>query len=89
MVEGWSMEEAIEFCTYYLDIKRVGVPESRHKGRLRGKGTIGEKSVIVDDHVSFKQAQFAVLQQAEGVMPYIDEHMQCSEQIDESFQEVC
>ena len=21
MVEGWSMEEAIEFCTYYLDIK--------------------------------------------------------------------
>ena len=25
MVEGWSMEEAIEFYTYYLDIKRVGV----------------------------------------------------------------
>ena len=54
MVEGWSMEEAIEFCTYYLDIKRVGVPESRHEGRLRGKGTIGEKSVIVDDPISFR-----------------------------------
>jgi hypothetical protein len=26
MVEGWSMEEAIEFCTYYLDINRVRVP---------------------------------------------------------------
>ena len=25
MVKGWSMEEAIEFCTYYLDIKRVRV----------------------------------------------------------------
>ena len=72
MVEGWSTEEAIEFCTYYLDIKRVGVPESRHEGRLRGKGMIGEKSVIVDDHVSFRHAQFAVLQQVEGVMPYID-----------------
>ena len=51
MVEGWSMEEAIEFCTYYLDIKRVGVLESRHEGRLRGKGTIGEKSVTVDDPI--------------------------------------
>ena len=47
MVEGWSMEEAIEFCTCYLDIKRVGVPESRHEGRLCG---------IVDDPVSFRQA---------------------------------
>ena len=56
MVEGWSMEEAIEFCTYYLDIKRVGVQESRHEGRLCGKGTIGEKSVTVDDPVSFRQA---------------------------------
>ena len=61
MVEGWSMEEAIEFFTYYLDIKRARVPESRHEGRLRGKGTIGKKSVIVDDLVSFRQAQFAIL----------------------------
>ena len=76
MVEGWLIEEAIEFCTYYLDIKRVGVPESRHKGRLCGKGTIGEKYVTVDYPVSFRQAQFAGLQQAEGVMPYIDEHKQ-------------
>ena len=63
MVEGWSMEEAIEFCTYYLDINRVGVLESHHKGRLGGKGTIGKKSIIVDDPVSFREAQFAVLQQ--------------------------
>ena len=76
MVEGWSMEEAIEFYTYYLDIKRVKVLESCHEGRLCGKETIREKSVTVDDHVSFRQAQFAVLQQAEGVMPYIDEHRQ-------------
>ena len=49
MVEGWSTEEAIEFCTYYLDINRVRVPESRHERRLGGKGTIGEKSITVDD----------------------------------------
>ena len=74
--DGQRRREAIEFCTYYLDIKRVRVLESRHEGRLRGKGTIGEKSVTVDDPISFRQAQFAVLQQAEGVMPYIDEHRQ-------------
>ena len=54
MVEGWSMEEAIEFCTYYLDIKRVGVLESPHEGRLHGKEMIEEKSVTVDDPVSFR-----------------------------------
>lgn len=53
---------------------RVGVPESHHAGRQGGKGTIGAKSVTVKDHVSFRQAQFAVLQQAKDVMPYIDEH---------------
>ena len=52
MVEGWSTEEAIEFCTYYLDNKRVRVLESHHEGRLHGKGTIGEKYVIVDDPIS-------------------------------------
>ena len=56
MVEGWSIEEAIEFYTYYLDINRVGVLESRHEGRLGGKGTSGEKSVTIDDPVSFRQA---------------------------------
>ena len=76
MVEGWSMKEAIEFYTYYLNINRVGVPESRHEGRLGGKGMIREKSIIVDNPVSFRQAQFAVLQQAEDVMPYINEHRQ-------------
>jgi hypothetical protein len=56
MVEGWSTEEAIEFCTYYLDIKRVRIPESHHEGRLHGKRTIEEKPVIVDDPISFRQA---------------------------------
>ena len=54
MVEGWSTEEAIEFCTYYLDINRVRVLESCHEGRLGGKGMIGEKSITVDDPISFR-----------------------------------
>ena len=76
MVEGWTTEEAIEFCTYYLDINRVRVPVSHHDGRLGGKGTIGEKAVTIGEVVSFRQAHFAVLQQADDVMTYIDEHKQ-------------
>jgi hypothetical protein len=48
------MEEAIEFCTYYLDINKVRVLESHHEGRLGGKGTIRQKSITVDDLVSFR-----------------------------------
>ena len=42
MVEGWSTEEAIEFCTYYLGLNRIGVPMSRHEGRLQGRGDWGK-----------------------------------------------
>jgi len=34
MVNGWSIEEAVEFCTYYMDLNRIGVSISRHEGRL-------------------------------------------------------
>lgn len=60
--QGWTIEEAIEFCTYYLDITRVCVLVSRHEGMLQGKGTIGEKRVLVDDLAAFKQTHFALLQ---------------------------
>jgi len=70
MVQGWLTGEAIEFCTHYLDISRVGVPVSCHEGRLQGRGKIGEKSVLVDDLVAFKQAHFTVLQQATIVSPH-------------------
>ena len=74
MVNGWPTEEAVEFCTYYLDLNRIGVPVSRHEGRLGGRGTIGEQSVRIDDLTTFKQAHFAILQQAYVVSPYIDMH---------------
>ena len=37
-------EEVIKFCIDFIpDLKPIGVPESRHKGRLDGKGTLGGK----------------------------------------------
>ena len=74
MVNGWSTEETVEFCTYYMDTKRIGVPISRHEGRLGGKGTIDQQLAVVDDLVAFRQAHFNVLQQASVVSPYVDMH---------------
>jgi hypothetical protein len=54
------MAEAIEFCTYYLGIDRVRVPESHHEGGLGSKGTIDEKAIVVDDVVAFRQALFSI-----------------------------
>jgi hypothetical protein len=72
-VEGWSTEEAIEFCTYDLGLNKIGVPMSRHEGRLQGRGTIGERSVHVGVD-AFEQAHFIVLRQASVVSLYIEEH---------------
>ncbi|XP_071699112.1 uncharacterized protein [Rutidosis leptorrhynchoides] len=42
IVEGYASEEVIEFCTNYMDgFKSVGIPQSRHEGRLAGQGTLG------------------------------------------------
>jgi hypothetical protein len=52
--KGYGTEEVIEFCVDFIpDIKSIGVPESRHEGRLRGKGTLGKKSMYCMDGISF------------------------------------
>ena len=47
MVQGWSTEESVEFCTYYLGFGRIGILVSCHEGRLIGRSTIGEKSLVL------------------------------------------
>src|SRR3954464_15542528 len=43
-------EEVIEFYVDFIpNLKAIGVPESRHEGRLRGKGTLGCKAMICRD----------------------------------------
>jgi hypothetical protein len=45
MIEVYTIEEVIECCVDYIkDGKPIGVPVSRHHGRLSGKGTKGHKS---------------------------------------------
>jgi hypothetical protein len=75
IVEGYSTEEAVEFCTNYLTgVSPIGVPKSRYEGRLQGVGTIGSKAVFADTD-ELQKAHFIVLQHMADVAPYVDEHM--------------
>jgi hypothetical protein len=74
MAEGWSTQEALEFCIQYLGHTRHGVPVSQHEGRLEGKGIIGEKHVHAHEFNVLMQAHFTVLQKAHVVSPYVKEH---------------
>ena len=74
MVEGWSTEEALEFSMQYLGHTRLGIPVSRHEGRLQGRGIIEEKHVRACEYSVLMQAHFTVLQQAHIVSPYVKKH---------------
>jgi hypothetical protein len=57
------IDEVIKFCVDYVDeLYLIGVPISRHEGRLIRKGTLGEKSINANDHTSLSKAYFTVLQ---------------------------
>jgi hypothetical protein len=45
MIEGCTTEEVIGYCVDYIkDGKLIGIPVSRHHGRLSRKGIKGQKS---------------------------------------------
>jgi hypothetical protein len=54
--------------------RAIGLPESRHKGRLSGKGTIGRKRFIDEDNQQLEKAHASVLQQLAIVEPIIVQH---------------
>nr|ABB46929.2 transposon protein, putative, CACTA, En/Spm sub-class [Oryza sativa Japonica Group] len=76
IAKGYGTEEVIDFCVEFIeDLRPIGVPESRHEGRLRGKGTLGWKAIMTVDNNLFRKAHFTVLQQSSLVAPYIEEHL--------------
>ncbi|XP_044961487.1 uncharacterized protein LOC123412599, partial [Hordeum vulgare subsp. vulgare] len=75
MVKDYGTEEVIEFCVDFIpNLNPIGVPQSRHEGRLRGKGTLGKKSTTCMDEQSFTQAHYTVLVNSSLAAPYIQEH---------------
>nr|ABA98507.1 transposon protein, putative, CACTA, En/Spm sub-class [Oryza sativa Japonica Group] len=76
IAKGYGTKEVIEFYVeFFEDLRPIGVPESRHEGRLREKGTLGRKAIMTVDNNLFRKAHFTVLQQSSLVAPYIEEHL--------------
>jgi hypothetical protein len=48
--KGYGTKEVIEFCVDFIpNLKSIGVPESRHEGRLSGRRTLGRKTIYCMD----------------------------------------
>ncbi|XP_019166811.1 PREDICTED: uncharacterized protein LOC109162589 [Ipomoea nil] len=75
IIESYVAEEVIEFCTDYLaNFESIGVPKSRHEGKLTGKGTIGQKVDSARAEMRDKAHLLVLLHESE-VHPYLDEHL--------------
>jgi hypothetical protein len=75
-MEGYTTEEVVECCADYVkDGKRIGLPIPLHKGRLRGRGRMGQKTFIDRDYNLVSEAYLSVLQQVTIAGTYIDEHL--------------
>lgn len=75
IIEGYCCEEVIDFCTDYLaGVQHVGIPRSRHEGRLGGKGTTGLNMCVPDDRSDLQNAHFFVLQHMISIDRYVNEH---------------
>jgi hypothetical protein len=74
MVEGYYTEETVEWVLNYANPSNlIGVPKSRHEGRLTWKGIIGKKAITPYPNL-FHCPHFHMLQQMSIVSQYLDEH---------------
>jgi hypothetical protein len=74
MVQGYCIEEAVEWALNYADSSNsIGVPKSHHEGSLVGKWTIGKKAITLYPNL-FHCTHFHMLQQMSSVSEYLDEH---------------
>ncbi|XP_021838106.2 uncharacterized protein [Spinacia oleracea] len=76
MIQGNVGEEVGNFVAEYLaKPEPIGLPTSRHEGRLEGKGTIGSKLISPPTH-KLLQAHLYVLHHILAVHPYLVMHKQ-------------
>ncbi|XP_075480648.1 uncharacterized protein LOC142521314 [Primulina tabacum] len=75
IVQRYSAEEAIEFCSEYLnDLDPIGVPQSNRDPKSNIHGFLACKTPIIVPQVDLQQAHLTVLENTEEVSPYIIEH---------------
>jgi len=81
MVEGYLTEEAIEsggpfYNRVLKDQVAIGLPPSRHEGRLNRRGRMGKKSYVPKDYNSVLEAHHNILHQLSIMEPLINLHIE-------------
>jgi hypothetical protein len=75
MIEDYTIEEVIKcYADYIKDEKPIGVPISRHHGRLFEKGTKRVKSIIDATYERVREAHFSIMYQLAVMRPYIEKY---------------
>jgi hypothetical protein len=75
MIEGYTTKEVLECCNGYMkDGKPIGVPMSRHKGRISRKGTKGRKTFNDESCERVREAHFITPHQLQIAAPYMQQH---------------
>ncbi|XP_075486329.1 uncharacterized protein LOC142525932 [Primulina tabacum] len=75
IVQRYSAEEAIEFCSEYLnDLDPIGIPQSNRDPKSNIAGFLACKTPIIVPQVDLQQAHLTVLENTKEVSPYIIEH---------------
>jgi hypothetical protein len=75
IIRGVLEEEISQYVAEFLTrLEQIGLPKSRHAGRLEGHGVIG-KNVISPPSERKNKAHLCVLQHLTEVNPYIDKHL--------------
>ncbi|XP_073525456.1 uncharacterized protein [Phyllobates terribilis] len=74
IIRGVLHEEISQYAAEFLSrLHPIGLPKSRHTGRLEGEGVIGKK-VISPPSERKSKAHLCVLQHLTEVNPYIEKH---------------
>ena len=74
IVKRYIAKENIEFCSKYIEKKKlVGLPESQHDERLRGKGS-QRQHVITPGQEELKQTHLYILNNCNEVVSSIVRH---------------
>jgi hypothetical protein len=77
MIEGYTTEDVLEWYNEYMkDGQPIGVPMSRHEGRITGKGTTGKKTFNDESYERVREGHFSILNQLQIAAPYIEQRLQ-------------
>ena len=74
ILQGYTAEEVVEFCTEYMKLRPIGLALSHHKGRLKGKPVLAGTQLAAPGEMAEK-AHLMVLLNNPVLNAYAEEHL--------------